>query len=170
MKDLDEDEEEEEDEKGKDETNDNDDNYILLSETDDEGEEEIRIGNDAPIRKHGTSLIFRAGSASRPKNPYFITKINPGRMFELMRNNPHYPSKMTVQEHVPYRLNLRVTNHTTGINITTTASQIIKRCNSHAPDYPRSLTLGGTEADHTQRHSFLGSSYGRNERNKDAVL
>ncbi|KAK4420176.1 B3 domain-containing protein [Sesamum alatum] len=100
MKDLDEDEEEED--KDEDETNDNDDNYILVSETDDEGEEEIRTSNDAPIRKHGSSSntsekqsrcrrvhdiygeeIFRAGSAPRPKNPYFITKINPGRKAEF---------------------------------------------------------------------------------------
>ncbi|KAL0451847.1 UNVERIFIED_CONTAM: hypothetical protein Slati_1162800, partial [Sesamum latifolium] len=99
-KDLD----EKEEEKVEDKANDNDDNYILVSETDDKGEEEIRTSNvHAPVGKHATRRcnnsekqsrcrrvrdiygeeIFRTGLATYPKNPYFITKINPGRKGEL---------------------------------------------------------------------------------------
>ncbi|KAL0403836.1 UNVERIFIED_CONTAM: hypothetical protein Sradi_2024400 [Sesamum radiatum] len=54
-KDLDEKEQEEVEDK----TNDNDDNYILVSEEDDEGEEEIRTSNvHTSIGKHGTSCKF----------------------------------------------------------------------------------------------------------------
>ncbi|KAL0340482.1 UNVERIFIED_CONTAM: hypothetical protein Sradi_4565000 [Sesamum radiatum] len=99
-KDLDDQKEEGKDE---DKTNDNVDNYILVSEKDDEGENEIRTSNvHAPTRKHGTSCdtrekqsrcrrvpdiygeeLFRTGLATHPKNPYFVTKINPGRKGEL---------------------------------------------------------------------------------------
>ncbi|KAI3443889.1 hypothetical protein Pfo_000554 [Paulownia fortunei] len=77
-----------------------DDIHMLESERDDEEEEEIPSNNYSLKRKRGTSCkeklgrirrvadiygteIFRSGLAPEPKNPFFITKINPRRKGEL---------------------------------------------------------------------------------------